>query len=465
MKRAPFGWPTLRLEPSQSFKIRWPQPQTASDQGGWLRIATSIDDRQEKILSVHSTGRGNLLGTIDLRFAHSLEPFQLRLDPDTYNAAVREGLRLTLTQAQSPLWLLAHDLPAGAESFSPRLVPDKPGDTEKAFFERLGSLASIQPFGWMEGCVLDGLFDLHEATGEHRWRGALDEHLAKFITPDGNLVYEDPRSFPADNRIHGIEDTLPFAQLAKVSPDHPLLDLVLDYYRGKLLSDGSFVAPELFSAEGSYTITYPLAVIAQQRQDTSLAAVAANVLRVRRTHLFRSDGIWLRYHPDDTLSFRSWARGVAWYLLGLERSLEHLKGLADTEDLKTGLRDAAAWALSWQRSDGLWGCFLDDKETLVDTSGSAGIAAAFARGANAGLLDAGSLSAAKLCWKGLLPFLTPDGFLDGAAQSNRGGESLQRGPYRVLSPMGMGLMGQLAAALNLSASRDPLVADETAIHP
>jgi hypothetical protein len=47
----------------------------------------------------------------------------------------------------------------------------------------------------------------------------------------------------------------------------------------------------------------------------------------------------------------------------------------------------------------------------------------------------------------LLGHLTPDGLLGGAAPANRGGESLQRSAHRVLSPMGMGLMGQLAAAL------------------
>ena len=44
--------------------------------------------------------------------------------------------------------------------------------------------------------------------------------------------------------------------------------------------------------------------------------------------------------------------------------------------------------------------------------------------------------------------LTPDGLLTGVAQSNRGGEKLQRGSYRVLSQMGMGLMAQLDAAVH-----------------
>jgi hypothetical protein len=43
--------------------------------------------------------------------------------------------------------------------------------------------------------------------------------------------------------------------------------------------------------------------------------------------------------------------------------------------------------------------------------------------------------------------LTADGLLHGAAQSNRGGEALQRSDYRVISQMGMGLLAQLEAEL------------------
>lgn len=446
-KRAPFAWPTIALKPSGSVTLRWPDPQPVSVSGGWLRIVVSVDDREEKSLTVRAARNQDFLGAFDLRYAHSLEPFQLRLDPEAYASAVSDGVTLTLSNADSPLWILGQNLPAGAGHLSPHLIPDAPEHAEQAFFDRLGSLASVQPFGWMEGCVLDGLHDLHVATGDLRWLKAFDSHLNLFITPDDQLVYEDPRGCPADNRIYGIEGTLPFAPLAKASPEHPILDLAAQFFRARLQADGSFLHPETITAEGSYTIAYPLSVMAQVRQDPSLARLAANVLRVRRSSLHRPDGLWLRHHLDGSRSFRSWARGVAWYLLGLGRSLEHLEGLTETRDLKVDFREAAAWASALQRSDGLWGCYLDDEEILPDTSGSAGIAASFARGGKAGFLDEAFHFMAQHCWESLVPFLTPDGFLNGAAQSNRGGESLQRGPYRVLSPMGMGLMGQLAAAL------------------
>lgn len=448
--RAPFGWPVIRIAPGQSLPLCAPAPTTPAPDGGWLRVTVSVDDREEKLLSVRLPSGGRELGVIDLRFAHSLEPFQLRLNADDY-AAARHGVVLTLTQATCPLQLLAHNVPADAAPLAPQLIPDNATDRVASFFALLASRASVQTFGWMEGCVLDALYDLHVATGEARWRAALDAHFALFITPDHRLVYENPRGHPADGVIYGIEGALPFAQLAKIAPtDHPLLALALDFFRSKLNPAGTFTHPESVTAEGSYTIAYPLAVLAQTRRDPELAALAANVLRVRRESLRRPDGIWLRHHTDDTRTFRSWARGVAWYLLGLGRSLEHLEGLTYTADLKAEFLSAATWALGYQRADGLWGNFLDDDHVLYDTSGSAGIAVAFARGANAGLLPSDTfIPAAKRCWNALPAHLTPDGFLDGVAQSNRGGEPLQRAPYRVLAPMGMGLMGQLSAALNL----------------
>ena len=65
-----------------------------------------------------------------------------------------------------------------------------------------------------------------------------------------------------------------------------------------------------------------------------------------------------------------------------------------------------------------------------------------------GWLDDGMRAAAVKCLAGLKPYLTPDGFLGGASQSNKGGPGLQRSDYRVIYQMGMGLMAQLIAALN-----------------
>lgn len=84
-------------------------------------------------------------------------------------------------------------------------------------------------------------------------------------------------------------------------------------------------------------------------------------------------------------------------------------------------------------------------DVLPDTSGSAGIAAAIAIGVNSGFLPKNYKKYPTQALRGLLPYLTPDGYLGGVAQDNRGGLELQRGPYRVLAQMGMGLLAQLVA--------------------
>ncbi len=94
---------------------------------------------------------------------------------------------------------------------------------------------------------------------------------------------------------------------------------------------------------------------------------------------------------------------------------------------------------------------MDQQDILPDTSGSAGIAAAIAIGVNEKILPAAYQENARKCWKGLLHYITPDGYLKGVAQDNRGGEALQKSDYRVIAQMAMGLMVQLAAELNIEA--------------
>ena len=102
-----------------------------------------------------------------------------------------------------------------------------------------------------------------------------------------------------------------------------------------------------------------------------------------------------------------------------------------------------------QRADGLWSVFVDQPGLTPDTAGSAGIAAALAIGANEGWLAPSAKIAAAKTLAGLKPHLTPDGFLGGVSQANKVGEGLQRGTYRVIYQMSMGLMAQLIAALGV----------------
>ena len=446
--RAPFGWPVIALGAGSPVMLTWPKDSASASEGGWLRLATSVDDREDRIMTVRVTDSGELLGEIALRLTPSLTPSQLRLTSVQMLAAQRGGVTLALPQKNRPLWLFGSELPAEARAWAPHLLLEAPApEPAAAFFDALASSASLQPFGWMEGCVLDGLYDLRERTGGPRFHRALQTHLDAFLPESGKLVYENSRGEAADGTIHTIEATLPFAVFAKIDAAHALLGLATDFWRAHTTKGGVIQDGETLSAEGAYTVAYPMAVLAAQRGDGDLARLAAEQLRVRQRRLWHDGALWLRHTDRDQRTFRNWARGVAWYFLGLVRATEALHAFMDTAEFEAEVRTTAKFVRSLQRADGLWSCFLDAAATAPDTSGSAGLAAALARGARAGWLDEADHAAAARTWSALLGHLTPDGLLGGAAPSNRGGESLQRSAHRVLSPMGMGLMGQLAAAL------------------
>jgi rhamnogalacturonyl hydrolase YesR len=132
----------------------------------------------------------------------------------------------------------------------------------------------------------------------------------------------------------------------------------------------------------------------------------------------------------------------------MARTLMVLRDHDKAKPLLTSFAKLADWARKHQRADGLWSVFVEDPELAPDTAGSAGLAAAFAIGQREGWVDEHAGKSAARTLSRLKEYLAPDGFLRGAAQSNKGGESLQRGSYRVMYQMAMGLMGQLIAALD-----------------
>jgi len=113
----------------------------------------------------------------------------------------------------------------------------------------------------------------------------------------------------------------------------------------------------------------------------------------------------------------------------------------------TEFQRAASVAAAWQDAGGLWHNFWERDDSGLETSGSAGVAAALALGVKLGCLDHSYTERAERAWHALLDWITPDGLLTGVAQTNQGGEELQMSGYRTIFPMGMGLVAQLGTAL------------------
>lgn len=452
-KRLPFGWsafPVTHLDPA---RLIWPRSQAHEPVAAptRLRLTLAVDDRSPRHVEVALAESGRLVGTFDLRFAHALELFELPLKAGDAADIRREGLALRLREPGEPLWFISPA--AGSPHCPPELQPHllRLTGTPHArveFLHRLASRGSVMPFGWMEGCVLDGLRELATRDADQRFENARRDHWSLFLDARGRLVYESPRSEIADETFGNIEEVLPIADLALQDPRHRLVDLALAYLDTQKRSDGLIYSGNVVSAEGSYTIAYPLAAIAARRGNQARAESALRQLLGRRDRLWHEGSLWLRHDDRGQRTFRNWARGVAWHFLGLTRALPHLRTAGvPTGEIEAEIRRTAAFVRPLQRRDGLWNCFLDDPAVAPDTSGSAGIAAALALGAASGVLTKDDTAAARRTWAALESRLTPDGYLTGVAQSNRGGEALQRSDYRVISAMGMGLMAQLLAAL------------------
>lgn len=443
-KRVTGDWPAFSLG-SRPVLLRPPAAPSWPTSGAWLRITTAIDDREPRFIAVAVGGGGRILGRLDLRFAHAIETFQLELPKAAVAEVQSRGVELRLEGTGAPMWFFTDGDMVPAELKPHLMFASADVDRVSEFHRRVASVGSVQAFGWMEGCLLEGLAALDRRVPRGRYAAAREAHWKLFVPTRDKLLYEDPRSNPVEGKVYGIEGALPFADLARRDPRSPWVDRFLEFARSRRRKDGAIQDGGTLSAEGSYTIAYPLATIAAVRREPELAQLAREQLRLRNERLWHDGAIWLRRMDNKTHTFRGWARGVAWHSLGVASSLGPLREHGDTAELEAELRRIAAWVLPLQRADGLWSCFIEDQATPPDTSGSAGIAAALAIGVRLGAIPVSALVAARRAISGVQAHLTPDGLVGGVAQSNRGGEALQRSDYRVLGQIGMGLLALLIA--------------------
>ena len=443
-KRAPFGWPVAGISPGESVFVK---PEDKLPEANlWIRVSTAQEIRDEKLLHVAIPGTETYLGAIDIRYSAVLVPYELEI-PKKHSLHINQhGLELKL-ESPSPLWIFNEaDSKTDNSAFLPHIMAssEKRGTIDD-LLKCLTSVNSIQSLAWREGCVLDGLWQLYAQKCNAKALETIRQHFGLFFDDRQNLIYETARSIPHDNQIDGIESTLPYATLARIDANHPILKTVVAAWDEYTKPDGLVIDGKMISAEGCYTVAYPMAVIGKAWEDDRLKRKALEQLKHR--FVLIADGQINLRSTEGKYTFTNWARGAAWFLLGFVRTISELKDDIQDEEVIRKFQEATEIALSMQREDGLWGCFMHRPESLPDTSGSAGIAAAIMTGIHEGFLPAEYAENAKKCFEGLTNFITPDGYLKGAAQDNRGGMKLQESDYRVIAQMGAGLMAQLYAAL------------------
>ncbi|WP_179085560.1 glycoside hydrolase family 88 protein [Paenibacillus sp. FSL H7-0326] len=449
-KRIPFGWEAAPIgsDPDRVTQLHWNVPGDYMQSSTRFRLTVAIDVREEKMVQIYSLASKKVLGYLDIRFSSVFQTYEVIFTQEDTLVAIREGVGLKLIKGSEPLWFFTHgsDKASIELVFKPHLLTETKQGNITNFRNRFASLASIQQFGWMEGCVLDGLMDLG-------YSETAKSHLDLYVSTElDKLIYEDPRSQPVDGQFYGIESLLPIAIMAKIYPQNPILYQAINYMNSRKNKEGAIQDKSEVSCEGNYTIAYPLACLANTLDDSQLAEESLLQLAVRRKLLWKEHTLYLRFLENGSHTFKNWGRAYVWYLLGIARTIKELKSqnrLSEASEEYWKEEFIRAWNVAWsyRNNKGLWFCYVDDSGTGVEISTSAGIAAATALGIELKYLSSSYQPELKRTLNSLLTFLTPDGLITGTSQGNKGGEDLQRNGYRVLSQVSMGLLAQLINAL------------------
>lgn len=446
--RVAFGLDYFTLDTGEGLTIKAPDIPKGFKGKIFLRLQVAIDTREMDEVEVLLAGSGKKIGHFSIWYPTGLQVFDTLLDCDSKLLA-EEGVRLRMVNGKTPMFFLATYPDNGSHFLLVNNVKSEP-----SWHKTLCSERSLQPFSWLEGCVLDGLHELYVRKNDGAAFDTLQTHLNHYLVDEKNLIYVDLWARPTDNRFNNLETGNNFALIAQYRPTHPAVDLYLDYCK-KRFDDDMNLLPDHLTQEGLYTLAYPLTVLGNTRNDLGLLEMGLIEAEERIKHLTTEDAIYRmgsRTKGVEELN-RNWSRGVVWFLLGLARTAEQLINSPLKDDLRVArLIDAykqnAAIVLRYQQKDHSWKAFMDLEHTYYESSGTSGLAAALAIGHRLGWLPEFDKSRLNKVYRRLLQSMTPDGFLTHTTQHNAGSyELMQMGEYRVISQYTLGFIGLIKAHL------------------
>lgn len=453
-KRIPLGWPAFPVVGENSPPVLLKFNSLKDNSVDFhFRITAAIDIREELMLEVFLPENGEMIASLDIKYAHPFQPFETPIENKWLPEIIRQGLGLRMTKGKQDAWFFQTDSKHTDNlGLQPQLISGIYPGKKVELFDNLYSMNSFSPFGWMGGCVIDALLELSRK-GDRKAKKILQKQLACFLDDSKGIIFENPMTEPVDGLFNSIEDFLPFAAIASLYPEHPSVQMAVDYCLARMKPDGLIDSGDHVTTEGCYTLAYPLAQIAIIRNDRKLASSALDQLVHRIHYLSTNEAIFQRNDLGKGTGFKNWGRGISWYLLGIVKTI-HLIGnsafadLPKLEPVKTEFVRAMKWVCQFQDENGMWCSFVDRRETLPDTTATSGISAAIAWGVQIKLLPETDIQKAEKAMKSLQNYLTADGFLTHVSQINRGGEALQSNGYRVISQFAMGLMAQLECKLS-----------------
>ena len=448
--RVAFGLDYFSLDTS-SHGLAISAPEMSNNFKGqiFLRLQVAIDTREMDEVEVLLADSGKKIGHFSIWYPTGLQIFDTYLDCDPLTLA-KEGIRLRMVNGKIPMFFLA----TTPESGSHFLLVKNNSKSIPTWHQTLCSERSLQPFSWLEGCVLDGLHELYVRKNDRAAYDTLQIHINRYLVDEENLISVDLFARPRDNTFNNLETGNNFALIAQYRPAHPSVDLFLEFCKKRFDPDMKFL-PDHLTQEGLYTLAYPLTVLGNTRKDPKLLEMGLIEAEERIKHLIIEDSIYRmgsRTKGVEELN-RNWSRGVVWFLLGLVRTAEQLTNSPLKNDPRVArlidvYKDTSAIVLRYQQKDHSWKAFMHLENTFYETSGTAGLAAALAIGHRLGWLPEFDKRRLNKVYLRLLKSMTPDGFLTHTTQHNAGSyELMQMGEYRVISQYTLGFIGQIKANL------------------
>ena len=262
-------------------------------------------------------------------------------------------------------------------------------------------------WNYIDGCMITGILERYEITGEARFLDFADRFLSGFVEEDGRIRTYDPAEYSLDN-VNPAKNLFTLYDLTGKEKYRKALELV----RSQLSTmprtpEGNFwhklIYPNQVWLDGIY-MALPFYMEYEKRFDAQkdcedICRQIANVeIRMRdpKTGLYYHgyDASRKMYwaDPDTGCSPNFWLRAEGWFILGLVDVLEIMKDLpmgAESVHLQHMLLDLAKALSKYQDPRGLWYQLIALPElagNYLETSGTALISAALLKAVRLGFL-------------------------------------------------------------------------------
>lgn len=264
-------------------------------------------------------------------------------------------------------------------------------------------------WNYIDGCMITGILELYEITGEARFLDFADRFLSGFVEEDGHIRTYDPEEYSLDN-VNPAKNLFPLYDLTGKEKYRKAIELVRSQLNTMPRTpEGNFwhklIYPNQVWLDGIY-MALPFYMEYEKRFDAQkdcqdICRQIANVeIRMRdpKTGLYYHgyDASRKMYwaDPDTGCSPNFWLRAEGWFIRGLVDVLEIMKDLpmqAESVHLQHMLLDLARALSKYQDPSGLWYQLIALPElegNYLETSGTALISAALLKAVRLGFLPA-----------------------------------------------------------------------------